>query len=112
MEPRRRRSEKRPALGGCFLEWSGSGTAEDPTRNEGSTLCALNGGERPFKKHKFKKLNLIFSFGVRAYFFCKTACKGILELCLLGVENFEFFVRFEVLEVSELVNFVFYGIII
>lgn len=69
-------------------------------------------GNARLKNINLKKLNLIFSFGVRVYFFCKTACKGILELCLLGVEIFEFFVRFEVLEVSELVNFVFYGIII
>ena len=67
-------------------------------------------GNARLKNINLKKL--IFSFGVRVYFFCKTACKGILELCLLGVEIFEFFVRFEVLAVSELVNFVFYGIII
>ena len=69
-------------------------------------------GNARIKNASLKKLNLIFSFGSKGVFFCKTACKGILELCLLGVEIFEFFVRFEVLEVSELVNFVFYGIII
>ena len=69
-------------------------------------------GNARLKNINLKKLNLIFSFGVRVYFFARQPARAFWNCACWGFEIFEFFVRFEVLEVSELVNFVFYGIII